>query len=159
MHVSPGAFREIVTATLGSRDTGYREGAALGEDEAVALVRIAHLALAADDREDSDEVEVVHELVAQLCVLANTGAIASPELAHGDGDRLARIRDLGRQLRATPARELAYALAYLVSIADLELAPAEQALVDTLAPALGLAGERAAELAILAARAVTPADG
>ena len=48
------------------------------------------------------------------------------------------------------------ALAYVVAIADLELAPAESEFLADLAVALGVSDARADELAAVCAQAITP---
>jgi len=148
MHVHPDAFRTIVKHTLGIER--------LATEDAAALVGIAYLALDADDREDPDEIAVVDEIAQQLCALANVEVAAPGVRATDDYERLEQIRKLGAQLSGTPARELAYALAYAVSISDLDLAPAETELLADLAVALGIPDDRAAELAAMVAESVTP---
>jgi hypothetical protein len=148
MHVHPDAFRRIVTTTLGSEP--------LRADDAAAVIGIAYLALGADDREDPDEVAVVDEIAQQVCALANTAVAAPGVRATDDFERLEKIRELGGQLSAKGPRELAYALAYAVSISDMDLAPAETELLADVAVAFGIADARAAELAATVAEAVTP---
>ncbi len=155
MHVHPDAFRAIVKQTLG-REQGYRDNAALSSADAAALVGVAYLALDADDREDPDELAVVDEISQQVCALANTAVVAPGVRATDDLERLEKIRELGGQLSSQQTRELGYALAYAVSISDLDLAPAESELLADLAVALGIADDRAAELAAKVAEAVTP---
>ena len=156
MHVHPDAFRAIVKLTLGSREQNYRDGAAITPADASALVGIAYLALDADDREDPDEVAVVDEISQQVCALANTQVVVPGVRATDDFERLDKVRELGGQLSSQQTHELGYALAYAVSISDLELAPAETELLADLAVALGIPDDRAAELAAKVAEAVTP---
>ena len=148
MHVHPDAFRAIVKQTLGSEP--------LRPSDAAALVGIAYLALGADDREDEDELAVVDEISQQVCALASTQVVAPGVRATDDLERLEQIRALGAQLPTKQAHELAYALAYAVSISDMALAPAETELLADLAVALGIPDDRAAELAAKVAADVTP---
>jgi hypothetical protein len=148
MHVHPDAFRAIVSMTLGSER--------LGTKDAIAIVGMLYIALDADDREDPDELATVSEISDQVGALAGTKVEAPGERATDDYERLEKIRKLGSQLSGPPSRELAYALCYVVSIADLDLAPAETELLADLAVALGISDDRAAELAALVAKAVTP---
>ena len=148
MHVHADAFRRIVNTTIGSER--------LGANDAAALVDIAYLALGADDREDPDEVAVVDEIAQQVCALANTQVVAPGVRATDDFERLEKIRELGGQLSGAQTRELAYGLAYAVSISDMDLAPAESELLADVAVAFGIADKRADELAAMVAEAVTP---
>lgn len=69
-------------------------------------------------------------------------------------ERASRIRQLAGRLTDVRGRELAYVAAYLVVIADLELAPVEGQFLDELRRALD--DDRAAELAETAAQFLTP---
>lgn len=62
--------------------------------------------------------------------------------------RAARLRRLASQLGARSTRELAYTLAFLVSIADLELVPAETTALEEFQFALGLSHRRAMDLVV-----------
>lgn len=148
MHVHADAFRKIVNATLGSERPTAKDAA--------ALVGIAYLALGADDREDPDEIKVVDEISQHVCALASTQVAPPGVRATDDFERLAKIRELGGQLSSAGAHELAYGLAYAVSISDMDLGPAESQLLADLAVALGIAEKRADELAAIVAEAVTP---
>jgi hypothetical protein len=148
MHVHADAFRKIVNATLGSER--------LAPADAAALVGITYLALDADDREDEEELAVVDEIAQHVCTLAGTQVAAPGVRATDDYVRLEKVRELGAQLSGTATRELAYALAYAVSISDMDIAPAEMELLADLAVALGITDARAAELAETLAEAVTP---
>lgn len=148
MHVHADAFRKIVNATLGSER--------LTAKDAVALVGIAYLALDADDREDPDEIKVVDEISQHVCTLASTQVTPPGVRATDDFERLEKIRELGGQLSTAASHELAYGLAYAVSISDMDLGPAESELLADLAVALGIADKRADELAAIVAEAVTP---
>lgn len=149
MHVQPDAFRTIVKRTLGT--------ARLGAEEATALVGIAYLALDTDGREDSEELAVVDELAQQVCALAGT-AVPAPGVRATDAyERVDAIRQLGGKLSTAGSRELAYAIAYAVTISDMDLAPEEIRLLSNIALSLQIADQRAAEIAELTAAAVTPA--
>lgn len=156
MHVHADAFTRIVNLTLGSREQGYRDGAALTAPDAAAIIGIVYLALGADDREDPDEVRVVDEIAQQVNALGGTKIGAPGVRATDDYERLDKIRQLGGQLSSPQTRELAYSLAYAVTISDMDLAPAEMELLADVAVAFGISDGRSAELAAMVAEAVTP---
>lgn len=159
MVISADVFRKIVAITLGSRELGYRESTLLAAEDAAAVVAIAYLTLDASGRAEHETAAVVDALASWVGELASS-FVAPPELRADDRTtRVEQLRELGAALRATQAGELAYALVYVISIADLELAPAEVEVMNELAIALGLTEDRAAELAALSAQAVTPGVG
>jgi hypothetical protein len=71
-------------------------------------------------------------------------------------ERRAQIASLATQLATTSARELAYLVAYLLIVSDLELAPVETELLEGLQRALWIEGPRASELAAEVSELVTP---
>jgi len=143
MHVNGDAFRAIVKATAA--------GDTVGDADARAILGICALVAGADDKSDPDEDSVLAEVAGHL------GPVIPDVYANDDLERLEKIREIGGQLSGTGARELAYALAYVVAVADLELAPAESEFLADLAVALGISDDRADELAAACAQAVTPA--
>lgn len=144
MHVHGEAFRSIVKATAG-------DGATIAEPDACAVLGICALVAGADDKSDVDEDSVLGEIAGHL------GPTVPDVFANDDLERLEKIREIGGELSTQGVRDLAYALAYVVAIADLELAPAESEFLADLAVALGVSDARADELAALCAQAVTPA--
>ena len=85
----------------------------------------------------------------------STVPVLSP-LPDGDEERNAQIASLAGRLGATGARELAFALAYLLIVVDLEMAPVETELLEGLRRAFSIDSRRAAELLAQAAELVTP---
>ena len=156
-HVDEKAFDAIVKATLGPGEQGYRDGTKLGEADATALVGIAYLMLDADDRENPEELEVVEEVAQRVNALTGAQVSAPAVRATDDFERVEQLRALAGELSSVQVRELAYALAYLIVVADFELAPAESELLSDLAVALEIPDERSDELAVIASQAVTPA--
>jgi tellurite resistance protein len=67
----------------------------------------------------------------------------------GGDARRARIGTLADQLESRRARELAYAFAFLVSVADVKLTPQETAALEEFQHALGLEYSRATDLVVL----------
>jgi tellurite resistance protein len=147
MHVHAAAFHAIVKAT----GVNY-----LADDEAKAVAGIAQLVAGADDKEDEEETAVLQEIIDHLSAFAGL-AVAIPTVqANDDYERLEKIREVGARLPTAPSRELAYALAYAVSISDMDLAPAESEFLADLAVAIGISDDRADELASIVGQAVTP---
>jgi hypothetical protein len=114
----------------------------LTADEAGAIIDVARLAAAADNKTNIDEMTVLLKLRRIMAELAG-GQIPHPSAAI-DAHRLANI---GEQLVATGARELAFASAFLVMIHDLELTREESDLARKLGDALVIDPARAAQLA------------
>lgn len=83
------------------------------------------------------------------------GQIVMPEM---DEERAARIATLVRQLPTTGARDLAFALAYLLIVVDLELAPIEDSLLRQLQRELTIPGDRASDLIDAIAAIATPGE-
>lgn len=150
MHVNADAFRAMLKATMGASEGGYREGMAVEETDARAILGICALVAGADDRNDEDEDSMLGELAGHL------GPVVPDVRANDDLERLEKIREIGAQLSTTGTRELAYMLAYTVSISDMDLAPAESEFLADLAVALGISDARADELAAVCAQAMTP---
>ncbi len=75
-----------------------------------------------------------------------------------DTARRARLDTLGRQLATTGARELAYAVAFLVSVSDLELSPSESAGLEELQHVLHVDDRRATDLTVFIADVVAADD-
>jgi tellurite resistance protein len=157
MEIDQAQFSEILAVVFQAQDAATVHVPA---EDVVAIVGIGQLVAGADKRDDADERSALDELTEHLCKLAkitpaNIPALASP--LPGDLDeRLDRMGKLGEKLTSMQAKELAYAVAYVVSISDLDLAPEEAEMIDDLAVALGISDERSDELAAAAASAVTP---
>jgi tellurite resistance protein len=150
MHVNGDAFRAMVKATVGAGEGGYRDGMTVDEADARAVLGICALVAGADDKADPEEDSVLGEIAGHL------GPTVPDVRANDDLERLEKIREIGGELSTQGVRDLAYALAYVVAVADLELAPAESEFLADLAVALGVSDERAGELAQRVAEAVTP---
>jgi hypothetical protein len=73
-----------------------------------------------------------------------------------DEDDAERLVALGKQLTVPASRELAYCVAFLLTVADVAIAPEEDELLDNLRSTLGLTEERADERAAAIGAAITP---
>lgn len=150
MNIDDDTFAKIATAALAPAPP------TLAAEHAAPIVQLARLTADADDREDDDEAVALGELVAHTCALAAITPPPEVDLPRDDLDRFERIGALATPLRGTPAAGLAYVVAHLLTISDLDIAPAENAFLERLREALGLDPERAGELAATAAELVTP---
>jgi tellurite resistance protein len=134
-------------------------GPALSAAEVTAVLQLGWLVAELDFHEDGDEIAVWRSIARRLEMTSGGSpapvAPVSP-LPLDDEERSARIHELSAKLSTRSARELAYAVAYLVAVADVELGPVEQSFLDHLRRALGIEEERAAYLVATAARIVTP---
>jgi hypothetical protein len=75
-----------------------------------------------------------------------------------DEQRIDHLRSHAAQLKGRPSAALAFAVAYVLVISDMELAPEEGVLLETLREALGLDEDRASDLSALVGAALTPAE-
>lgn len=130
---------------------------ALPPGDAELIIAIAQLAMATDRVEDPDERRVFDELAAHVYRHANMSTTA-PTLAPVDDDeqRVDHMRSHAAQLAGKPSASLAFALAYAMMISDMDLAPEEGTMLDTLREALGLDEDRAQDLSAAVGMAVTP---
>jgi hypothetical protein len=150
MNITSESFRQIAAVAGVSAN--------LTADEGRALVAIVRLAIDADEREDDDELVAADDIIAHACALAQIDVPPAMELPHDDVERDAMVRDLAEPLRGTPAGALAYLVAYLVSIADFDIAPVEGWLVDRVRETVGLDPDRAREVAAAATEVITPPE-
>ena len=110
--------------------------------EARAIIDVARLAAAADNKTDLSEAVVLLAVSRIVCELAGVDEIPDAK-AMIDGHRL---REIGEQLVPTGARELAFASAYLVMVQDLDVTKEEQQLANALGDALVLDAARTKQL-------------
>jgi hypothetical protein len=123
--------------------------------DADAIVSLAQLAVDADGQEDSDEVQLFFALGKAVFKRAGLTVTPSPEFIDAD-EADARMRELAGKLGTPQAREVAYAVAHVLAIADIAIAPAEDRFLVNLRAALALDAARADEIATLAGAAITP---
>jgi hypothetical protein len=149
--IDPAKFMTLASA-LGD--------AKLSAADATAIVSVARLAVDADRTEDSDELALYDVLAEHVCKLAGISADAVQDAEdhkpRGDDDRQQRMLARADQLKTKPPRELAYAVAYILTIADLDIAPAEDAFLAALQEALAIDDDRQSEIAELVNEAIAP---
>jgi hypothetical protein len=144
-------FQQILDVTLGTQQ--------LGPAEARTVLQLARLAAEIDLDDDPAEQALLRSLTVRLCTA--TG-VALDDLPHrfpvptDDEERTVQIDALVQRLPPTGARDLAFALAYLLIVSDLEIAPIEDALLGQLQRALTIPPERRSRLIDAVARIVTP---
>jgi hypothetical protein len=129
----------------------------LSVTEAETVVALAQLAVDADGQEDADEIRMFFAIGKAVFELAGIADAPTPTFAVDEDDDV-RIASLASQLRTQASRELAYAVAHLLTVVDVEIAPAEDELLSHLRSALQLDDDRADELAAQLSAAITPAE-
>jgi len=152
VNIDAAQYQSIVTAAFG-------QPGELAAGDAELIIAIAQLAVAADRVDDPEERALFRELAAHVYTHAKQ-ATEAPDLGPVDDEdqRQDQLRSHAGQLAGKPAAALAYAIAYVLVISDLELAPEEDALLETLGKALGLTDDRVDELAAVVSEAITPMD-
>lgn len=130
---------------------------ALSPSDAELIIAIAQLAIAADRYDDPDEQRLFQDLAAHVYRHANVETTA-PTLAPiaDDEQRIEHLRSHAAQLAGKPSASLAFALAYALVISDMDIAPEEGVMLDTLREALGLDEDRANDLSSAVGMAITP---
>lgn len=128
----------------------------LAEADAEAIVAIAQLTVDADGREDAEEIQKFFAIGRAVLVQAGRNETPTPTFADTEDEGGEHLKGLAGALSSVAAKELAYGVAFLMAIADVDLAPEEGALVEALREALGLSEERADEIAATVSAAITP---
>lgn len=146
MDIDPGRFRDILRA---------QHPGPLSPLDAEVIVAIAQLAVDADGREDAGEIRLFFTVGKAVFSLAGMEDASTPTFAVDEDDDQ-RLLALAGKLTATSSRELAFAVAQLLTLADVAIAPEEDAFIESLRVALEIDGDRAGELASAINQAVTP---
>lgn len=153
IEIDDAKFQQILDVTLGSQR--------IGPQEIRTVLVVAQLAAAIDLDDDPAEGALLQTLTSKLCAADGISPDSVPLLSPiptDDEERAARVASLVQQLPTTGARDLAFALAYLLIVVDLELAPIEDSLLQQLQRALTIPGDRASELIDAIAAIVTPGE-
>jgi len=146
MSIDAGRFRDALRTI---------HAGTLSWPDAETIVAIAQLAVDADGREDADEIRMFFAVGKAVFELAGIKDTPTPTFAVDEDDD-ERLASLAGQLASPAAKELAYAVAYVMAVADIDLSPEEGALVEMLRQALGISEDRATELASAISAAITP---
>lgn len=119
--------------------------------EAQAIVGLGRLAIDADRTVDGDELDLYDDIGDLVCELAGADADeiveAEDRKGRGDDDRKVRLADGAGKLGTANVRELAYAVAYMLTVADLAIQPEEDAYLSALQDALAISDDRQNEIA------------
>jgi hypothetical protein len=127
----------------------------LSAEDAETVVALAQMSVDADGQEDADEIKMFFTIGKAVYALAGLTDTPTPTFFEDDEDRL---ETLAKKLVSREARELAYAVAHLLSIVDVQIQPEEDAFLGQLSEALAIGEERAEELAAQLGEAITPQD-
>lgn len=146
MNLDPVAIRSIVRA---------RHVGPLPPADAETILGLCQLAVDADGREDADEIAMFFAFGAAVNELAGIAGAPTPTFA-SDLDDGEQLEALAHQLVTQPSRELAYAIAYVLTVADVDIAPEESEFIDNLRAALRIEPDRADQLAAEIGAAITP---
>jgi hypothetical protein len=149
--IDDAKFQQILNVTVGDQPISHQE--------IRAVIQFVQLAASIDLDDDPGERRLVHVLMHRLCAWGGFAVDSVPPLSPvptDDEERAARIAGLTPLLITHGARDLAFVLAYLVIIVDLELAPIESALLEQLQHELAIPNARAGDLIDAIARIVTP---
>jgi tellurite resistance protein len=125
-------------------------GHRLNQHEATTVLRIAQLAAGSDHVEEPAEHSVLQAIAQQVYSLVGVEpdeVSAIPPLDDHDA-RISWFRAVASQLDCRAARELAFAMAFLVSVSDLKLEPAEHESLEELQLVLGVDDRRATDLVV-----------
>ena len=168
MQIDSAQFTKIMYAVYerfepAKTEVGYRENSAergkLTAPEAELVVAIAQLAVAADRVEDPDECALFDQLAGHIYQHANVattpptlGPVEDPER------RLDHLRSHATQLQGKASAALAYSVAYILAISDLDLSPDEGEMLEVLREALGLDEEKAEDLLPVVSELITPRE-
>jgi hypothetical protein len=168
MNIDADRFRQIVTTVFGNVEPGYRDerpgeerpgetDSPLSTEDAEEVLAIARLAVDVDHHEDPDELALFNSISDHLHALGKIPTSAKvPTTPWENDDAKVQLRAHGAKLKGKRAGALAYVIAYLLTVADLQLDEAESELADELRIAVGLDEDRAAELVAAVSQIVTP---
>jgi hypothetical protein len=148
MLVGQGQLKELVTALHPGK---------LSAVDAEAIVELTQLALDADGREDSDEIKTYFALGKAVFGIAGLGDAETPTFVT-DIDDTERLKELADTLTTPAAKELAFACAHMLSIADVDIAPEESDFLAALLDALGISDDRAEALTAKVNELITPPE-
>ena len=153
---------EIDAATFHAITNRILPATSLSAAETTALVHTAQIAGGVDLDEDASERTMRRQLERYVCTIAGidpTSVAPASPLPIDDEERVAWAARLASALRSPGVDELAYVIAYLVTVADLQLAPVESTFVEQLREALEIDRARANDLITTVSSMITPGVG
>lgn len=128
----------------------------LSPEDAETVVALAQMSVDADGQEDAEEIRMFFALGKAVYGLAELADTPTPTFFDDDDDN--RLGTLTGQLKTPAAKELAYAVAHLLSIVDVQIQPEEDDFLASLRDALQIGEDRAEELASQLGAAITPLE-
>jgi hypothetical protein len=131
----------------------------LSVEQATGIIGLGRLAIDADRTVDGDELDLyddIADLVCEMAPGADPDEIVETEdrKPRGDDDRKVRLADGAGKLGTQAVKDLAYAVSYLITIADLAIQPEEDAYLSALQDALGITDDRQSEIAAAVSGAI-----
>ena len=127
--------------------------------DAELVVAIAQLAVAADRVDDPDEQALFQQLAGHIYEHANVKTTPPTLGPVEDAEaRIDHLRTHAAQLQGKASAALAYSVAYILAISDMDLDPEEGELLDILRDALGLDEEKADDLLPIVSELITPPE-
>jgi hypothetical protein len=135
-------LRRIIDSIVANED--------LNRNEVTMVLQIAQLAAGSDDVERPIEHSLLQAIAQRVGALVGIKPDELSDIPRIDDDdaRLSRLRALAAELHTRAARELAFAMAFLVSISDLDLAAVERTDLEELQHAIGVDDRRAMDLVV-----------
>jgi hypothetical protein len=151
VRIDPTWLRVFVRDTA---ETDYRgQGGLISRDDARAIVELATIVASIDGSEDPEESEVLDQLSQIIYELAEMPVEDRTVFPTGNKQR---AHEVARTITRRATRDLAYTIAYLLTIADLSEHRSESQILVALRGTLDIDERRANDLARSAALAVTP---
>src|SRR5687767_10017980 len=95
----------------------------LSPADAETIIALAQMSVDADGHEDADEIQMFFALGKAVFELAGLTDTPTPTFADEDDEE--RIQSLATSLQSSESRDLAYAVAHLLSVVDVQIAPEE----------------------------------
>ena len=147
----------------GKAEVTYRDNShphsKLTAADAELVVAIAQLAVAADRVDDPDEQALFQQLAGHIYEHANVKTTPPTLGPVEDAEaRVDHLRTHAAQLQGKASAALAYSVAYILAISDMDLDPEEGELLDILRDALGLDEEKADDLLPIVSELITPPE-
>jgi tellurite resistance protein len=126
-------------------------GLTLTRDEGETILQIAQLAAGADEESHPQEHAVLQQVAQHIgsAIGIDVGELHMIPKIPDEEARAGRLERLANRLDARRTKDLAYTFAFLVSIADLELVPAETKALEEFQLALGVSDRRAMDLVVM----------
>ncbi len=136
------------------------QGSSLDRAQATTILQFAQLAAGVDLDDDPAEQAILQTLAQQIASVLGTkpdDVLPIPPLPDEDA-RLHWLGALASELETRGARELAFVLAFLVSVADLDLNALEMSSLEELQRVLGVDEQRATDLVVFVTETVASGE-